>query len=396
MRIGVVTSLFPTPGRPHEGIFAERRWRTMRERGHDVRIVRPTPLAPRLLARGSWADHARAPARERRADLEVVRPRYLHVPRAHRSNAARFAGVALRELDAGPRPDVVVADYAWPAAGIAPGLRARGLPCVINGRGSDVLAVAADPRLAPELAACLQAADGLCAVSEDLLRTMERLAGEGRRGDLVPNGVELETFALRDRAASRAELGLAASGVLVLVVGHLIERKDPLLALEVFARARPGWVAGATCAFFGRGPLAGALERAVRARGLGADVLRRGEVAPAELARWYGAADALLLTSHREGRPNVVLEALASGRPVVATAVGGTPELLGPFRARMLVEGFDPEALAERLRDVVADPPAPDALRSAVAHLSWDACAAALEACLARATGAPAAEGVRT
>ncbi len=387
MRIEVLTSLYPTPLRPYEGIFAERRWTRMGARGHEVRIVQPLPWAPRALVRGRWREIALAPRRETRAGLAVERPRYLHFPARARETAGRFAARAARLLDeraANGRPDVLVADYAWPAAAIAPHLRSRGVPCVVNGRGSDVLEVAGEAGLGADLAYFLRAAGHWSAVSHDLVRVMDRLAGAQGKGAFVPNGVDLELFRPRARAEERAALGWPASDArgrarLVLVCGHLIARKDPLLALEAFAR---GAAPEDRLAFLGRGPLERELAAAVAARGLGARVELRGEVPPEELARWYGACDLLLLTSRREGRPNVVLEALASGRPVLATDAGGTAELLGPLAERMLARTRDPVEVGARLGALLADPPAPEELRAAAEPHSWPRCLEALEQCL--------------
>ena len=210
---------------------------------------------------------------------------------------------------------------------------------------------------------------------------MDRLGARAGHGVLVPNGVDAQLFRPRPRAEARAELGLSASGRLVLVCGHLIERKDPLLALAAFAR---GAGPADRLVYLGRGPLEAALDADVAARGLGARVERRGEVAPEKLASWYAAADLLLLTSRREGRPNVVLEALASGRPVLATDAGGTRELLGEHEA-MLARTREPGALSQQLATLLATRFDPAALAASVAHLTWDASLAALEGCLAAA-----------
>jgi glycosyltransferase involved in cell wall biosynthesis len=203
-------------------------------------------------------------------------------------------------------------------------------------------------------------------------------------GVLVANGIDHALFHPRDRAATRRALGLelADDQRLVLVCGHLIERKDPLLALETFAR---GGGPRDRLVFLGRGPLVPALEAAIFARGLGQRVELRGEVPPESLALWYGAADALLLTSRREGRPNVVLEALASGRPVLATEAGGTAEVLGELAPRMLARTRDPGALGVALERLLAEPAHPQDCAAAVAHLTWDASLDALERCLAAA-----------
>jgi glycosyltransferase involved in cell wall biosynthesis len=400
MQIAVLTSLYPSSVRPREGLFAERRWSAMSRRGHEVRVVQPLPRAPwpapRLgpwLGRAGWSEIARTPAAERRVGIEITRPRYWHLPGRARGNARRFCRAALPALLAGhgafgPRPlDAVVADYAWPAGYAAHALRRLGIPCLITGRGSDVTALAGRTALAAELGAALRAAGHWCAVSRDLLGQMDALGGG--RGSLVPNGVDAGLFAPRDRREARAALGQAPDQPLILVVGHLIERKDPLLALEAFARGAPP---AARLVFLGRGPLAAAIERRARERGCRERVELRGEVEPEALARWYAAADCLLLTSAREGRPNVVLEAFASGRPALCTEAGGTAELLAEL-PECLVRSRDPAEIGARLALLLARPPEPGRLRATVLPLTWERCAEALEACLSAALerGKPAA-----
>ena len=370
MRIDVVTSLYPSPQRPHEGIFAERRWQGMRARGHDVRIIQPLPRAPGPLARGERAEIAAMPRREERDGLPVERPRYWHLPGRARGNAQRFARCGAKSLDG--RADVVVCDYAWPAAALAPLI--AGTPCVINGRGSDVLQVAGEAGLGAELASYLRASTGWMAVSQDLVDAMDALAQRAGHGRLVPNGVDTELFHPRDRGDARGRLGLDAEGQLVLVVGHLIQRKDPLLALGAFAAGAP---AGARLVFVGKGPLHDDVQAEIDRLGIGERARLMGERPPGELADWYAACDLLVLTSWREGRPNVVLEALASGRPVLATRAGGTAEILP--EARMLGEERDAALLGKQLGALLQSPPAPETLHDHVRPLSWSAGLATLE-----------------
>lgn len=392
MRIEVLTSLYPSIVRPYEGLFAERRWTRMRARGHEVHVVQPLPLASRLLPLARWRELARIPASETRGKVEIERPRYLHLPGRARANSAAFARSGVRRILARGRPDAVVLDYAWPAAAAVPALREARVPCLVSGRGSDVLEVAGEAGLGDDLAYFLRAAGHWCGVSRDLVRAMDRLGGREGRGVLVPNGIDPELFHPRDRAVCRRELGLPAvegGARLVLVCGHWIARKDPLLALEVFAR---GAGPDDLLAFVGRGPLETELRAAITARGLEARVRLVSEVPPARLAEWYGAADLLLLTSRREGRPNVVLEALASGRPVLATEAGGTAELLEDAHPGMLARTREPGALAERLAALLAGVHDPEALARSVAPLSWDRSLAALEGALEDAIAAERAE----
>ena len=182
-----------------------------------------------------------------------------------------------------------------------------------------------------------------------------------------------------------AEHDLPADVPIVLVAGHLIERKDPLFALRVFEEGAPP---DAICVFVGRGRLKGPLEVQIRERDLADRVRIVGEVPPGGLADWYGAANLLLLTSHREGRPNVVLEAMASGRPCLATDVGGTGELVAGWSERMLAAEHDVERMGSMLSELLKSAPTPEEIRASVEHLSWDASLSTLEGVLGQATEA--------
>jgi glycosyltransferase involved in cell wall biosynthesis len=102
-----------------------------------------------------------------------------------------------------------------------------------------------------------------------------------------------------------------------------------------------------------------------------------GERPPEELVDWYRAADVMLLTSSREGRPNVVLEALSTGCPVVATNAGGTAEII--TSERMLSRTRDAGEIGAMLASLLSDPPTPEALRASIEPLTWRSSLDALE-----------------
>ncbi|MFT5288058.1 MAG: teichuronic acid biosynthesis glycosyltransferase TuaC [Planctomycetota bacterium] len=381
MNITVLTSLYPGPPRPFEGVFAERRWVGMQTRGHSVRVVQPLPRAPWPLG-GSYAAMRAMPAREEREGISVERPRYLHIPGCHRSNPSRFARAGVRRVLRRSRPDVVVLDYAWPAAAAARKLRAAGLPVVINGRGSDVLQVAGEAGLGDLLEKGLRSAGNWSAVSQDLVNAMDRLGGRTGCGVLVPNGVDLGVFqplSAPELQSIRGGYGINSAAKLVVVVGHLIPRKNPLLALSGFLAGAPQ---DALLLFVGRGELQDELKAVVARSGERQRIRVLGELPPSELARLVAAADLLLLTSSREGRPNVVLEALACGTPVVATSAGGTAELLPGFEKRLLVTSHDADAVGAKIAAVLEDPPTSEEMRALVEPLTWDASFRSLESCL--------------
>jgi glycosyltransferase involved in cell wall biosynthesis len=171
---------------------------------------------------------------------------------------------------------------------------------------------------------------------------------------VIPNGIPVRRFDLdaEVRAQTRAALGLAAGDLAFLVVGRLNEQKNHRLLLDAFADPRLAQ-RGARLLIAGDGELRRALEEQVAALGLGSRVCFLGvrQDVPALLA----AADAFVLASSWEGNPLVVMEAMAGGLPVLATAVGCVPELVSPATGRLVPPG-EVGPLADALADLAADP----------------------------------------
>ena len=177
-------------------------------------------------------------------------------------------------------------------------------------------------------------------------------------------GVDMERFVPGDREAARARLRLAPSGPIVLAVGGLTPRKNPLVLLQAFARvreARPD----ARLVFVGDGPLRGPVAVGAEQRGLASAVTLTGRVPHGEVAEWMGACDLLGLPSLVEPLGIVALEALASGRPVVATRIGGVSEVVPVPRAGAVADPRNPSDIAGAILRTLAAPPTPEACRAA-------------------------------
>lgn len=173
---------------------------------------------------------------------------------------------------------------------------------------------------------------------------------------VIYNGMDLAPY--RDRAlhaarcALRREWGVPPEGVVAAMVGRLVPEKGFRLAMPAIAAAR------ARCpqlhvVIAGEGPEREPLAEEIAARGLRAAVRLLGN--RDDIPRVLAAADLLLHPSEREGAPNVVLEAMAAGRPVVATACAGTPELVVEGETGYLVPIADERALTERLLRLAED-----------------------------------------
>lgn len=188
--------------------------------------------------------------------------------------------------------------------------------------------------------------DGVVAVSRPL---RDELAGSGigaERLYLVPNAHEPRVDFL-DRAAARSALGLPAGGVVVGWLGRLTKEKGPDLFVDAMGLLRDDSIAGSV---IGEGAERASLEARARRQ---ANVRFHGLVANA--GRYLRAFDAFVLSSRTEGTPMVLFEAMDAGVPIVATRVGGVPEVLRPADA-VLVDAERPSALADAVRTVVRDP----------------------------------------
>jgi glycosyltransferase involved in cell wall biosynthesis len=179
--------------------------------------------------------------------------------------------------------------------------------------------------------------------------------------EVFPALLDADRFRSGDRVAARRELSIDDGTRVLLTVGRLSAQKG-LLDLVDVARATadsdPSW----RFVLIGDGEMRAELRAAIAERRLGARVALLGSQPPAALPRWLAAADVLVQPSHFEGLPATVLEALACGCPVVATAVGGVPDLGIPAELGRVVPPRRPAELAAAIRDVLAGvrPPVPE------------------------------------
>jgi glycosyltransferase involved in cell wall biosynthesis len=237
------------------------------------------------------------------------------------------------------------------------------------------------PALRRQLAWALPQAARVVAVSRALGEQAEALGVARDRIDIVTNGVDAALFHPRDRAAARAELGRAGdTRRWILFVGRVEADKGMLELAPAFLRLA---AANPDAALFivGDGKARAAMEEVLRP--LGDRVVFAGARPFAEVPIWMGACDLLTLPSH--------LEALASGRRVVATRVGGIPDVVHRPELGTLVPVGDADALAAALAEVLAAPYDGGAVAALGARGGWDESAARLHDVLARACGAPTA-----
>ena len=198
-------------------------------------------------------------------------------------------------------------------------------------------------------------ASRFCGVSGDIMAeaVASRIVSR-RKACVLPNGIDTGRFADRGgRPVVRREFGIPAHAPVVGTVGRLSEIKRQDLLIRAFARVRMA-VPDAHLLLVGAGPMMGALGELAAGLGLGECVHFTGYQPEPE--RLYQSFDVFALTSRSEGMPLAVLEAWATGLPVVATRVGGLPEMFGNAGAGVLVEPDDEVGMASALADLLANP----------------------------------------
>ena len=395
VRVLLFSTLFPSSERPGHGIFVETRLRELlAEFGSCVqaKVLAPVPWFYSTNPKhGDRAAMARSPAREQRNGLDVLHPRYAVVPKVGMTLAplalAAAALRAARRLRAeGFDFDIIDAHYFYPD-GVAAAIVARvlGKPLLITARGSDINLIAehALPRrmmlwAARQAAACI-------GVSQALVNRMRELGMAPGKLHMLRNGVDLQRFHPIPQAEARAAIGHQGQPLL-LSVGNLVALKGHDLCIDALAELKASHP-GARLLIVGAGPLREQLARHAQERGVAESVHLVGPIPNTELARWYSAADCLLLASSREGWPNVLLEAMACGTPVIGTAVGGVPEIIAAPEAGRLLAERSSQALVAALQTLLDQPPESAQVRRYAERFGWaetSACQQRLFALLAR------------
>ena len=297
--------MYPGPADPDLGVFVANLERELIGRGHEIE---------------------RATVDSRRGG----RRRHLGLVRDARRVARTF------------RPDVAYAHFLVPA-GLAAALATRA-PLVVTAHGQDVANIGAIPGIRTATRLVVRRAARVIAVSRWLQERLEESVPEARaKTEVVDCGVDLERFAPRDVERARQSLRWDGAETHFLCLGGLTERKNVLRLARAFERRGEG-----TLAFVGDGPLRDALEGRPGVR-------LAGRVSHEEVPTWIAASDVVCQPSLSEPFGLATLEAMASGRSVVASSVGGPPEFV-TSQAGILVDPLDDGALVSALAAAAALP----------------------------------------
>lgn len=383
LRVLTFTALYPNKVNPLQGIFIHQRVKHLARRpGNFLEVIAPVPYFPSWLPIRRWQQFSQIPREEVIDGMRIHHPRYPFLPEismpAHGMLMYLASLPIAQRLHREKRFDCVDAHFVYPDGFAAVRLgRKLHLPVVVSARGTDINLYRSFRLIRPMLRWTLMHAAGVIAVSADLKTKMIALGIPETKIQVISNGVDTERFQLLDAKSARKQLELPEEDAIAVSVGYLIESKGHHLLIAAVAKLKERFPQ-LRLYVIGEGVYRAELDALVREKQLQDRVFLLGNRPNQELGLWFSAADVSCLLSSREGWPNVVSEALACGTPVLATRVGGIPEIITTPEFGMLVER-NVQSIAAGLEQALTKPWNRVEIARHSQSRSWNAVAAEVE-----------------
>lgn len=372
-KILVFTNVFRRDFEPQKGQSILEQLKRLKDH-FDIRIISARGIHP--LVKGNRAG---APPKTISHGFEIFQPTYFTLPKIGVLTAGYdYYLTVLPLVDRLYRhfPFAMILAYWTYPDGCAASLCARRfkVPLLIRPRGSDINIYRQNPFLKYLLKTTLSRADRIIPVSRDLQDKIRMLGVSEEKLSFLANGIDTQDFYPRDSKECRQKLKIPLDRHVILFIGNLIKIKGIEYLLKAIQKLDTADHQRLSFYLIGSGKLeAQILQLTAKLRYLKIHLI--GEVPRCRLPLWMNGADLLCLPSLNEGCPNVLLESLACGLPVVATQVGGIPEIINSDRLGILIPPKDADRLAEAMRQALSHAWDKEALRARVNGQTWDAVA---------------------
>lgn len=348
LRIAAVTHYFPSSAEPWQGRSAYQTLRLVAQRAQ-VQVFYPNASYPSVLksrSRRFTLDRSWSPP-----DVKTTYYDYPALPVISRPFNGNTASRVLLPHVRAFAPDLIFSCVLYPHGYTALKIaRALLVPAVAMAIGSDINRIG-DAISAMHTRTVLRESDFVLSVCDDLRKKAVAMGARPERARAILNGCDLSTFHVIDKLDARKKLGIDPDAQAIVYVGRMDVKKGLLELVEAsisLHAQRPKL----QVYLVGDGPDQPIIQSAIDAGNAAGYIHALPSCTFDEVAQWMAAADVATLPSYMEGCPNVVLEALACGRPVVATHVGGIPEIMNDTCGR-LVPPRDAGALAQGLGAVL-------------------------------------------
>ena len=354
MRVLVISSPFPSREDPSRGVFVKERIKALSHLpDFQVKVIAPIPWFPPIPIFKSWYHWSKYPKNEVFEGLDVHHPRYPLLPKLggyfHSDLMYRSVLRAAKRIRNSFDFDIIDAHFVYPNGVVAAKLGEKfGVPVSMTGRGEDMLSFPKHPVVGDRIRWALSRSSKCIGVSREIADAMLANRASPEKTTVLANGIDSSKFQLFSQSDCRARLKLPADRKIVLSVGEMIPRKGFELLLEAMPSVIAKYpdvllVIVGRAGRFGRDNTS-ALQTRIEELALRNHVLLPGPCPHDELVLWFNSADLFGLMSASEGSPNVLLEALASGTPSMATPVGGIPDELADSQLGILLPERSSEA----------------------------------------------------
>ncbi|WP_163834598.1 glycosyltransferase family 4 protein [Spartinivicinus ruber] len=381
MNILVFTALYPNELQHRHGVFVENRTRQyVMNTGNQVTVVAPVPWFPLSHSCfGQYAIYNKIPDEEIRYGVKVYHPRYVNIPKIGMNIQPNLMFTSMKRfikqlMASGLQFDVIDAHYFYPDGVVAAWLgKYFNKPVVISARGQDISYIPQYEKPRKLIQQAAKQASYLIAVCDALKQQMLSLAIDTPI-DVLLNGVDLQLFQqLENRQQIRQQLGL--NQFTLISVGNMIELKGHHLVIEALTK-----LPDVQLILIGEGPEKVKYQKLANRLGVSERITFLGNLQQKQLVDYYNAADVLTLISRREGCPNVLLESMACGNPVIANNVGGVSELVKSPVAGTLLKERSVAAIVGAVQAQQHSPVIRASVRAYAEQFSWSQVSAAQQA----------------
>jgi glycosyltransferase involved in cell wall biosynthesis len=386
LRILYISNLYPSAARPMAGYFQVPVFDRLADRC-EIKVIHASMTS---LLNPFSANPSQSPLT---ADRRLVaNPTVYYLPKFGHWNGALFSAAvdcAVTEATDGWQPDVMFSSWLYPDAfGTLLQAQKRGLPFVCDAVGSDVNILMKKLGRRRQILRVARKSNAIITRSEAL---RQKLANDGIASNKITvlyNGVDPAKFRPLDRQTCAKKLGLDPQRPRILFVGVFLPVKNLFTLLDAFAHVRANGFEQTELILAGTGPLEPRLKRRMAELHTENAVRMTGQLIPHdEIPCWMNASDLLCLPSLNEGVPNVILEALACGLPIVASSVGGIPEVVSSDAGVLLEQPTNVAELSHSLQTALARNWDRAAIQRTSMRFSWEHAANVLYSVLLHASG---------
>jgi len=354
MKILSFSYCFPNAIRPTWGIFIAQRLAALSQRENvELEVCAPVPMFPIV----SHLQSDIPPLQETNRGLTVHHPRYFYVPKFMKHLDGKFYARGLlpwvRDYCKRSQPKIFDAHFAWPdGVGVYHLSQKLNIPYVVTLRGWIWVGMK-QPKLWSQAIEALQNARAIINLCKPMADVCRKLGCEEQRLHIIHNGVNRKLFYPIDKADARKKIGLPQDLPLIVCVAYFQRRKGILEVVHALAK-----LPSDTHLVLVGGPAEAdyytEVLQTIDELDLADRVIMPGPQPYHLIPLYLNAANVTVLVSYWEGCPNVVVESLGCGTPVIATPVGSVPEQVIPGKNGYIVPMKDSDALAEALRNALS------------------------------------------